>query len=260
MRNVLALTRKELGSYFQSPIAYVIIAIFLLLSGIIFSLRFSMFYQQSLELSRNPYLMQHYTLDVTEHVLQPMFFTLNFFSLMMIPMLTMRALSEDKKSGAIELLLTYPVRDIEIALSKLAACMTVYACMIGLTLLYPILGARFADVEAATIGIGYLGLFLSGAAFIALGIFVSSLTENQIIAVTVSYGLLLLFWLFGAAESLVPHPYNVVLTELSLFKHMEDFATGVLNTHDLYYYAAFIFMFMFLTLRSLEIIRWKGKA
>ena len=132
--------------------------------------------------------------------------------------------------------------------------------LIGLTLLYPILGSRFADVEAATIGIGYLGLFLSGAAFVALGIFVSSLTENQIIAVTVSYGLLLLFWLFGAAESLVPHPYNTVLTELSLFKHMEDFATGVLNTHDLYYYAAFVFMFMFLTLRSLEFIRWKGKA
>ncbi len=260
MRNVFALTRKELGSYFQSPTAYVIIAIFLLLSGIIFSLRFSVFHQQSLELSRNPYLMQHYSMDITEHVLEPMVFTLNFFSLLMIPMLTMRTLSEEKKSGAIELLLTYPVRDIEIALSKFAACMIVYVCMIGLTLLYPILSARFADVEGATIGMGYLGLILSGAAFVSLGVFVSSLTENQIIAVAVSYGLLLLFWLLGAAESLAPHPYDVILTELSLFKHMEGFATGVLNTHDLFYYLAFAATFMFLTLRSLEVIRWKGKA
>jgi ABC-2 type transport system permease protein len=260
MRNILALTRKELGSYFQSPIAYVIIATFLVLSGIIFSLRFSVFHQQSLELSRNPYLMERYALDITEHVLEPMFFTLNFFSLLMVPMLTMRALSEEKKSGAIELLLTYPVRDIEIALSKLAACMIVYACMIGLTLLYPLLGARFADVEGAAIGIGYLGLILSGAAFVSIGIFISSLTENQIIAVAGSYGLLLLFWLFGAAESLAPHPYDAILSELSLFKHMEGFATGVLNTHDLFYYLAFTVTFMFLTLRSLEVIRWKGKA
>lgn len=260
MKNVLALTRKELGSYFQSPVAYVIIAIFLLLSGIMFSLRFSMFYQQSLELSRNPYLMQHYNLNVTEHVLQPMFFTLNFLSLLMIPMLTMRALSEDKKSGTIELLLTYPVRDIEVAISKFFACMIVYCCMIGLTLLYPALGAKFTDIEAGPMGIGYVGLLLSGAAFVSLGIFASSFTENQVIAVTVSYGLLLLFWLFGAAESLAPHPYDVILTDLSLLKHMEDFATGVLNTHDLVYYLAFAVLFMFLTLRSLEVTRWKGKA
>lgn len=260
MRNILALTRKELGSYFQSPIAYIIITVFLLLSGIIFSLRFSVFHHQSLELSRNPYMMQQYSLSVTEHVLQPMFFTLNFFSLLMIPMLTMRSLSEDKKSGTMELLLTYPIRDIEFALSKLIACVVVYASMIAFTLLYPALGARFSDVEAATMGIGYLGLLLSGAAFVSLGIFVSSLTENQIIAVTVSYGLLLLFWLFGAAETLVPDPYNLVLTELSLFKHMEDFASGVLNTHDIVYYLAFTILFAFLTLRSLEVTRWKGKA
>ena len=260
MKNVFALTRKELGSYFQSPIAYVVIAVFLLLSGIIFSIRFSMFHAQSLELSRNPYMMQHYSLDITEHVLQPTLFTLNFFSLLMIPMVTMRALSEDKKSGAIELLLTYPIRDIEIALSKFIACMGVYGCMIGLTLLYPILSMKYTEVEVASLGIGYLGLLLSGAAFVSIGIFISSLTENQIIAVTASYGLLFLFWFFGAAETLAPAPYNVILTELSLFKHMEDFAAGVLNSHDLFYFLAFAVLFMFLTLRSLEVTRWKGKA
>ncbi len=260
MKNVPALTRKELGSYFQSPIAYVIIAVFLILTGIIFSLRFSVFYHQSMRLAQDPYMIEQYVMNLTEHVLQPMFFSINFFSLLMIPMLTMRSLSEDKKSGAIELLLTYPVRDVEVALSKFLACMAVYACMIGPTLLYPALSGRFTDVEAASIGIGYVGLFLSGAAFISLGIFVSSLTENQIIAVAVSYGLLLLFWLFGAAESLVPHPLDAILTDLSLFKHMEDFATGVLNSHDVFYYLAFAGMFLFLTLRSMEVMRWKGKA
>jgi ABC-2 type transport system permease protein len=260
MKNVFALTRKELGSYFQSPIAYIVIAIFLLLSGIIFSIRFSMFHAQSMELSRNPYMMQHYGLDLTEHVLQPTLFTLNFFSLLMIPMVTMRALSEDKKSGTIELLLTYPVRDIEVALSKLIACMGVYICMIGPTLLYPILSMKYTEVELASLGIGYLGLLLSGAAFISIGIFVSSLTENQIIAVAATYGGLFMFWFFGAAETLAPDPYNVILTELSLFKHMEDFAAGMLNSHDIFYFLAFSVFFMFLTLRSLEVIRWKGKA
>ncbi|UCD56150.1 MAG: ABC transporter permease subunit, partial [Candidatus Hydrogenedentota bacterium] len=245
MRNILTLTRKELRSYFQSPIAYVVIAMFLVVSGIIFSLRFSLFYHESLEISRNPYLMQQYELNVTEHVLQPMFFTLNFLSLLMIPMLTMRTFAEDKKTGTIELLLTYPVRDVEVAISKYLACVAVYACMVGLTLHYPLLTAKVADPEAKSVAMGYVGLLLSGAAFVSLGIFVSSLTENQIIAVAVSYGLLLLFWLFGAAENLVSQPYNTVLTDLSLFDHMEDFARGVLDTHDLVYYVNFSALFMF---------------
>jgi ABC-2 type transport system permease protein len=260
MRNILILTRKELGSYFQSPIAYVVIAVFLAVSGTIFSLRFSFFYHDSLEISRNPYMMEQYNLNITEHVLEPMFFTLNFLSLLMVPMLTMRALAEDKKSGTMELLFTYPVRDIEVALSKFIACFVVYSCMIGLTLLYPALSARYSDPEWSSVAMGYAGLLLSGAAFVALGVFVSSLTENQIIAVAVSYGFLLLFWLFGAAETLLPQPYNVILTDLSLFNHLEDFARGVLDTHDLVYYVSFTALAMFFTLRSLEAAKWKGKA
>jgi len=260
MSNILTLTRKELRSYFQSPIAYIFIFIFLLVSGGIFSLRFFDYYNYSLQISQNPYVMQHYGLNVAEHVLEPMIFTLNFLSLLMIPMLTMRAFTEDKKTGTIELLFTYPVRDIEIAISKFVACFAVYVCLIGLTLLYPALSARFADLELESITMGYLGLLLSGAAFVSLGIFVSSLTENQIIAVAVSYGLLLLFWLLGAAETLMPQPYNLVLTDLSLFKHIEDFAVGVLDTHDLIYYVNFAALFMFLTLRSMEITKWKGKV
>jgi ABC-2 type transport system permease protein len=260
MRNLLILTRKELYSYFQSPIAYVVIAIFLAISGIIFSLRFSMFYYDSMELARNPYMMQQYDLNVTEYVLEPMFFTLNFLSLLMIPMLTMRAFSEDKKSGAIELLLTYPVRDIEVTAAKFLACFLVYVCMIALTSVYPALTAKFAPVEISSLAMGYAGLLLSGAAFISLGIFMSSLTENQIIAVAGSYGLLLVFWLVGAAETLVPPPYNTALTDLSIFDHLEDFARGILDTHDLTYYLVFIGFFLFLTLRSLEITKWKGKA
>lgn len=260
MRNLITLTRKELYSYFQSPIAYVIISIFLVIAGIIFSLRFSMFYTDSMEISRNPYMMQQYDLNVTQYVLEPMFYTLNFLSLLMIPMLTMRALSEDKKSGSIELLLTYPVRDIEVIASKFLGCFLVYVSMVALTVVYPAITAKFAAVEAPSLAMGYAGLLLSGAAFISVGIFMSSLTENQIIAVAGGYGLLLLFWLTGAGETLVPPPYNVVLTDLSIFDHIEDFAKGVFNTRDLAYYLLFIGFFIFLTLRSLEITKWKGKA
>lgn len=260
MRNMLTLTRKELRSYFQSPVAYVVIAIFLLIAGVIFSLRFLMFANDSLEMSRNPYMMQQHDLNLTEYVLEPMFFTLNFLSLLMIPMLTMRSFSEEKKSGSIELLLTYPIRDSEVIISKFLACFGVYVCMIALTLLYPALSAKAGSVEVSSLAMGYAGLLLSGAAFISLGIFVSSTTENQIIAVALGYGLLLLFWLTGAAENLVPHPYNTVLTDLSIFDHLQDFARGVLNTHDLTYYVLFIGFFMFLTTRSLELIKWKGRA
>ncbi len=261
MRNVLTLTRRELYSYFQSPIAYIVIAIFLVISGIIFSLRFSMFYYDSMEVSRNPYMMQqHDNMNVTEQVLEPMFYTLSFLSLLMIPMLTMRSFSEEKKSGAIELLLTYPVRDIEVAISKFLSCFLVYASMIALTAVYPLLAAKIAAVELPSMLTGYGGLLLSGAAFISIGIFMSSLTENQVIAVAGGYGLLLLFWLTGAAESLLPKPYNAIITDLSIFDHMEDFARGILNTHDLTYYLVFIVFFVFLTLRSLEIAKWKGKA
>lgn len=260
MKNILILTMKELRSYFQSPVAYVVIAVFLFVAGLIFFLQFTQFYNASLEMSRNPYLMQHYGLNMTEHVLQPMFFTLNFLSLLIIPMLTMRSLAEDKKTGTMELLFTYPVRDVEVTVSKFLGCLLVYCCMIVLTVLYPALSAEFADIEGASLVMGYVGLLLSGAAFVALGIFVSSLTENQIIAVTVSYGALLLFWLFGAAENLIPEPYGLILTELSLFQHMEDFARGVLDTHDLIYYLTFAALFIFFTLRSLEITKWKGKA
>ncbi|MBI5115936.1 ABC transporter permease [Candidatus Poribacteria bacterium] len=260
MRNILTLTQRELRSYFQSPIAYAVITVFLVVTGVIFWLRFSFFYQYSLEVSRNPYMMQQYEINVTEQVLEPIFYTISFLSLFVIPMLTMRSFSEDKKSGAIELLLTYPVRDIEVALSKLLACFIVYACMIALTLLYPALTAKLSNPETASVVMGYVGLLLSGAAFVSVGMFISSMTENQIIAVATSYGLLLLFWLLGATEDSVPPPYNTVLTDLSLFNHMENFARGVLNTRDLVYYLNFVILFMFLTLRSLEVTKWKGKA
>ncbi|GAB4346188.1 MAG: gliding motility-associated ABC transporter permease subunit GldF [Candidatus Abyssubacteria bacterium] len=260
MRNIVTLTRKELHSYFQSPMAYVVTAVFLVVSGFIFFLNFTAFYNASLEVSRNPYLMEHYKLNVTEHVLEPMVFTLNFLSLLMIPMLTMRAMAEEKKTGTIEMLLTYPVRDVDVALSKFLACFIVYVCMIALTLVYPLLTSRFADVEIASVATGYAGLLLAGAAFVSLGVFISSMTENQIVAVAVSYGFFLVFWLLGASEARVPEPYDAILTDLSLFKHIEDFGRGVLDTHDLVYYLNFTVLFMFLTLRSLEVIKWKGKA
>ncbi len=264
MKNILTMTQKELRSYFQSPIAYVVIAVFLILMGYIFQRVFFEFYQYSLAVSReisgNPYAMDRYEVNVTRQVLEPIFYTISFLSLFIIPMLTMRSLAEEKRSGAVELLFTYPVRDIEVAISKFLACFIVYACMIGLTLLYPALSARLSNPEMGSVAMGYVGLLLSGAAFVSVGIFISSMTENQIIAVAASYGLLLLFWLLGAAEDSVPPPYNTVLTDISLFNHMENFARGVLNTHDLVYYVNFVVLFMFLTLRSLEITKWKGKA
>jgi len=175
-----------------------------------------------------------------------------------VPLLTMRLFSEEKKSGTIELLLTYPVTDMEVLLGKFLACMAVFTIMIALTVLYPILIIAFGQPEAGPIITGYIGLFFVGASFVSLGIFASSLTENQIIAATVAFGLLLLFWMISFSASLAGPIVGDILSYISMTTHLEGFAKGVIDTEDVVYYLIFITLFLFLTLRILESKKWRG--
>lgn len=259
MRNFYLIFKKEFKSYFASPVAYVVITMFLILTGYFFYNSLALFSTISFQATMNPMLAKQVgLLNITESVVRPLFGNISIILLLMVPLLTMRLFSEEKKSGTIELLLTYPVTDMGVLLGKFFACMVVFIIMIALTSLYPLLIIAFGQPEIGPIITGYIGLFLVGASFVSLGIFASSLTENQIIAATVAFGLLLLFWMIGFSASLAGQTLGDILSYISLTSHLEGFAKGVIDTTDIVYYLIFISLFLFLTLRILESKKWRG--
>ena len=259
MRNFYLIFKKEFKSYFASPVAYVVITMFLILTGYFFYNSLALFSTISFQATMNPMLAKQVgLLNITESVVRPLFGNISIILLLMVPLLTMRLFSEEKKSGTIELLLTYPVTDMGILLGKFFACMAVFIIMIALTILYPLLIIAFGQPEIGPIITGYIGLFLVGASFVSLGIFASSLTENQIIAATVAFGLLLLFWMISFSASLAGQTLGDILSYISLTAHLEGFAKGVIDTTDIVYYLIFISLFLFLTLRILESKKWRG--
>ncbi|RMF83725.1 MAG: ABC transporter permease [Nitrospinota bacterium] len=256
MRNVYPIFKRECKAYFNSPIAYAVFAIFLVISGYFFYSNVIFFSLMSFQMMQNPYLAEQ--LDMTEGVIRPLFGNVSVVLLLLTPLLTMRLIAEEKKTGTIELLLTYPLKDIEVVLGKFLACFFVFLVMLALTFPCPLLLALFGEPEIGPLLSGYLGLLLIGAAFIALGLFVSSLTENQIIAAAVSFGLLLLFWVIGWSSRFAGGELGLLLSRLSILEHFDNFAKGVIDTTDVAYYLVFTLFWIFLTLRSLESVRWRG--
>ncbi len=268
MKNFIAICKKELSSYFYSPIAYVVITIFLILSGYFFQGILGSYIQISFAAMRDPYIAQF--LNFTEGIFRPLFGNTSIVMLLMMPLLTMRLLAEEKKNGTFELLLTYPIRDIETVLAKFAACLLVFAIMLGLTLVYPLflkslewkfLWGEFAqtvNLEMGPLFASYLGLLLMGGAFIAFGLLASSLTSNQIVAAVISFGALLLFWVIGFSAQTAGPVLGNILKHLSLLDHFDTFSKGVIDSRDIIYYSNFTVFCLFLTLRSLESNKWRG--
>ncbi len=250
--------KKELRSYFNSLIAYVVIAMFLLITGYFFYNLLATFSVVSFQAQTNPMLAKQYNLlNINETVVRPLFGNISIIMLLMTPLLTMRLFAEEKKTGTIELLLTYPVQDIDVVMGKFMACFTVFLAMLAPTVTYPILLLALGEPEIIPILTGYLGLILLGAAFISLGIFTSSLTENQIISASVAFGMLFFFWLISYSVMLVSASLGKIISYIAINEHLESLAKGVVDTEDLIYYLCFILLFLFLTLRSLESKRWR---
>lgn len=248
--------KKEMRLYFASPIAWVIITIFLLIAGYFFYSIFAFFSLASMQAAMNPAMARD--LNVTDSVLRPLFSNISVILLLLMPLITMRLFAEERRSGTIELLLTYPVRDGAVLLGKYGAALAVYALMLALTLVYPALVLAFARLEWGPLLTGYLGLVLMGATFLAVGVFASSLTENQIVASVTTFGVLLIFWVIGWSADYAGGTWGRVLSHLSLVEHFDSFARGVLDTRDILYYVNFTVLALFLTMRSLEARRWKG--
>lgn len=258
MRGMAAVMKRELGYYFYSPVAYSLFAMFLLVAGYFFYSGMTLYGFASVEISRAAQFMEPDDLSIEENVLRIFFANLSVVMLLMLPVITMRLFSEEKKSGSIEMLFTWPIRDWEILLGKYLAALTVFAAMLFLTLPYTGIIAYYTPPPWGNLISGYLGLFLMGASFISLGIFVSSLTENQVIAGAITFGAILLFWLIAWTVGDKIGPLAATLKYLSLIEHFDRFTKGVIDTVDIVYYLSIVFVFLFLTLRSLESKNWRG--
>jgi ABC-2 type transport system permease protein len=253
---IWAIFKKEMRLYFTSPVAWVVFTIFLLIAGYFFYSIFAFFTLASMQSAMNPQMGRD--LNVTDSVMRPLFSNISVILLLLMPLVTMRLFAEERRAGTIELLLTYPVRDGAVLAGKYLAALALYAIMIALTLLYPGIVVYFARLEWGPILTGYLGLLLMGATFIAVGVFASSLTENQIVAAITTFGVLLIFWILGWSADYAGGTAGKVLQFLSILEHNDSFSKGVLDTKDVLYYLNFTVLALFLTLRSLEARRWKG--
>ena len=248
--------KKEMRLYFTSPVAWVVFTMFLLIGGYFFYSIFAFYTLASMQSAMNPAMGRD--LNVSDSVMRPLFSNISVILLLLMPLVTMRLIAEERRSGTIELLLTYPVRDGAVLAGKYLAALALYALMLALTFLYPGIVVAFARLEWGPVLTGYLGLFLMGATFIAVGLFASSLTENQIVASITTFGVLLLLWTIGWSAEYVGGAWGKLLQHLSILEHNDNFAKGVLDTKDVVYYANFIVLALFLALRSLEARRWKG--
>lgn len=256
MQKFLAVYKKEMKYYFQSITAYVSIAVFLAISGYFFSSLFKYYNFLSLEMRRNAETAA--SVNLIDSLMRPLFNNMSIILLLLLPLLTMRLFSEEKKEGTYELLMTYPVRETSTISGKYLSALSIFLLMLTGTLLYPILLAIFADPEPGPILTGYLGLLLVGATFIAVGIFFSSLSDNQLVSGTMTFAMVLFLLLIGWLAPLADSAFFDFISQLSLLYHFEPFAKGIINTSDISYYLLLTFFFLFLCKKSLDSDRWRG--
>ncbi|MBM3276707.1 MAG: ABC transporter permease subunit [Candidatus Handelsmanbacteria bacterium] len=259
MRNFLAIYTKELRSYFVSPVAYVIAGVFLFLSGYLFRNILMQFNFWCLQFGQRAQMMggQMPTLNLNEMVVSQFFSVMDFIWLLVVPMLTMRLIAEEKKSGTIELLMTSPISTLEILLGKFFACLTLYTMIVALTGVYCVILEMYGDPDWGPILSAYFGYLLLGGTFIGVGLLASSLTENQIVAVLLGFGMLLLLWLIDWSASFAGPTAAKILQYVSIIEHLKDFQRGVIDTKDVVFYLSFIFLSLFITSRVLESRRWR---
>jgi ABC-2 type transport system permease protein len=236
LNKIAVIAIKEFKSYQTSPMAYVVTAIFLLLTGFFFS--------------SSP-------ATYTETSIKGFLGAGGMLLLLLASVLTMRLLAEERKLGTLELLMTAPLRDSEVILGKFLGSLGILAVMLALTLYYPILLIAFGDPDLGPIGTGYLGLFLLGSTALAIGLFASSLTSNQIVAAVVAGGILFFLWFIGTTAEFLPEALREIINHLSLSFYFPDFIRGIIDTRGVVYYLSITALFLFLAVRSVENAKWR---
>jgi ABC-2 type transport system permease protein len=257
--DVFHVSGRELRSYFVSPVAYVVLTGYVVLSGWFF---FNLLVQfnrilSMYEMLRRPDIATQ--MNLNEMVMTPLLYNMTIVLLIMIPLITMRLFAEEKKLKTDELLLTSPISVNAIVTGKYLASLAFFVTILLLTGIYPWILFHYGSPspELGSILSGYLGLFLLGASFIAVGLFASSITENQMVAAVICFVTLLLFFVIGWPAETVGSTGGKVLQYLSLVEHFTALSKGLIETRDLVFFLSFILFALFLTKRSIESFRWR---
>jgi ABC-2 type transport system permease protein len=237
VRNIWAIARRELQSYFVSPVAYVVSALFLLISGFLFSLILGISNEASM---------------------RPLFGNFAVIFLFIVPALTMRLLAEEQRTGTMELMLTAPVRDSELVLGKFLGVLLLLLIMLAITLVYPGILVLAGNPDRGPILAGYLGVILQAAALLSIGLLASSLTQNQIIAALLTFVVLLILWLADALGNFTQGRIGDLFRFLSITKHFDEFPRGVIDSRDILYFLSVTAAALFFTVQSVTARRWRG--
>jgi ABC-2 type transport system permease protein len=252
---MLAIAGKELRGYFVSPIGYVLVGFYALLFGWFFYTLVAFFERQSMQMSAGG---PGSAMNVNQMLVAPLLMNATVIMLLVFPLITMRTYAEEKRSGTIELLLTSPLTDWQIILGKFLGALGLYAVMLAVTLVHVAILFVFGTPEWKPIATGYLGLLLMGGSFLSLGLFISSLTKNQIVAGMITFSVFLLLWVINWVSTFVGPTMQTVLNYLSITEHFDDFAKGIIDTKHVVYYLSFIAAGLFLTMKSVDSERWRG--
>jgi ABC-2 type transport system permease protein len=236
MKNVWAVAVRELRGYFLSPLAYVVIALFLALSGYLFALILANGRQASLQ-------------GLVQNV--------SVLYLFIVPAISMRLLAEEQRTGTIELLLTNPVQEWEIVTGKFVASVLLVVVMLGLTLLFPLFLFVFGNPDIGPMITGYLGILLQAAAFLSVGLWASSLTQNQIVAAIIAFALLLILWLSDNLGQFLGGTVGSIVSYTSVINHFQSFPQGVIQSNDVIYYVTLIVAGIVLSTLSLQSRRYR---
>jgi ABC-2 type transport system permease protein len=260
MGNIITLVRKELNSYFRSPIAYLLLFLFAAATGSVFYLYIKTFIFQSLTQAQyaQMYEQQMPAMNVNEMVIRPVLGWTGSICLFLAPMITMRLFAEERKTGTIELLLTSPVTDLQLVLGKFFASMILYMTMLALTGLYFIVLFRYGNPDFMPLIPGYLGQLLLGGSFLSLGLMFSTMTRNQVVAGSLTFFCLILFMLVQWSGDYAGGIWSQVAGYVSWTAHLENFSKGVIDLKDTVYYLSVIVLGLFVSVRSLESIRWRA--
>ncbi|MBI4484147.1 MAG: ABC transporter permease subunit [Acidobacteria bacterium] len=259
MKNTWAIFQREMRSYFVSPVAYVVLTIFFFLAGLFFyEILARIVEQTTLSSLQSGRFGGPQPVNVPALVARSFFGVLSTILLFMIPMMTMGLLAEEKKRGTIELLLTSPLTNAQLVLGKFFASLGLGLIMILVTGLMTGVMFAFGDPDLSPILSGYLGLVLYLGSLLSLGLFISSLTENQIVAAVITFGVILLLWIVDIAAGSAGTSVKEVLSYLSVIQHLEDFTKGVVDLPGVVFYLSFTAVGLFLTHRSIESLRWRG--
>lgn len=259
MRNILAIVEREMRAYFSSPIAYVVLTIFVFLSGLFFRSILSQVLQMGLVSQMQAQQFGPRPMDMPGMISRGFLSTMSVILLFIVPMLTMGLFSEEKKRGTIELLLTAPITDLQVVLGKFFAAGSFFVILLLTTWVPMGVLYLYGTPASGPILTAYLGLLLYGLSIVAIGLFISTLTENQIIAAVISFGAIMVLWLVDVvANNAESATSKALLTYLSILSHLDDFMKGVLSTSHIIFYVSLMLVGLFLTYRSIDSLRWRG--